>query len=758
MDISELEREFLDEAFQMLDLLEKSLLNLEQNPDDEESINEAFRAAHTLKGGSATLGYDEIEKLTHKVEDVLDLVRSGELKITPDLTDLLLKSVDVISSQLNYRSEGNVYQTDEMEEIISGLDEIMGGGGGRKSDEEELHQKKCSPDVFKPSEYDRFIIDQEVADGNSVYLVKIKYNEANPMKSVSPFQSYSFLRDVGDVLKVVPSLEELEQEFCPVVYFLVATKVGPDELRNKVFLEDSTESIDIELLGAPATGEVEGMKETEAGEKGEKKSESESGDRRVEKKKEKEPKAKTKRSEARTVSMLRVESSKIDAALNLVGELVITKASFQQIDSQMGNLLTEISTQYDSVRKEIKDELSELLKGMLDDISMRKRVNQFVRNLEGVLISTVAKIRGFQDKFRGAVQNLSRISSSLQESIMNMRMIPIDHVFSRLPRLVRDLSRNLNKKVHLEIHGGDTELDKSVIEDIVDPLIHLVRNAVDHGIEPPEERKKMGKPEEGLIMVEATHEGNMIIIRVRDDGRGIDLDKVLKKAIEKGLAEPGQEYSPERILAFIFEPGFSTSDEVSMISGRGVGMDIVKSNIEKLGGIISINTEKGKGTEVIIKLPLTLAILSALLVLVDTGIYAIPVSSVAEILVVDREELKEIEGRKYIRVRDEILAVVDLLEVFEHRQRKEQEMYYIAIVGYSGKKVGLLVDELLGEQDIVIKPLNSHIIKSVGIVAATILGDGSVGFILDVGPLIERAIVPEEVVEELLPAEEVANE
>ncbi len=758
MDITELEREFLDEAFQMLDLLEKSLLTLENEPDDVEAINEAFRAAHTIKGGAATLGYDEIERLTHKVEDVLDLVRSGKLKVSPDLTDLLLKSVDIMSSQLNYRSEGRVYESDEIDDIIKGLVQISSGGGSLSS--EESTKEKCAPDEFKLTEYDKFIVDQELADGHLVYLVKVKYNEDNPMKTVSPFQTYSFLRDVGEVLKVVPTLEELEKEFCSTVYFLVATDISTDELKSKVFLEDSTDSVEVKPITAASSSLGTGMESEEKVEEVHNREERLTSTEEV-----KTPASEDKESvidedkvkKTKSVNMLRVESSKIDSALNLVGELVITKANFQQMDIQVGNLISEISSQYDSVRRRMRDELISIFGDMINDISIRKRMNQFIRSFEEVLISSVGKIRSVQDKFRGAVQNLSRISSSLQESIMNMRMIPIDHVFKRLPRLVRDLMRSLNKKVHLEIHGGDTELDKSVIEDIVDPLIHLVRNAIDHGIEPPEERRAQGKPEEGLLIVEATHEGNMIIIRVKDDGRGIDIDKVLEKAIEKGLAERDREYTREQILSFIFEPGFSTSSEVSVVSGRGVGMDIVKSSVEKLGGSIEINTEKGKGTEIIIKLPLTLAILSALLVLVHSGVYAIPVSSVAEIIVIEGDELKNIEGRKYIRVREEILAVVDLLEVFEHRKRKEQDVYYIAIVSYSGKKVGLLVDELMGEQDIVIKPLNSHIIKSPGIVAATILGDGSVGFILDVGPLIESAIVPEEVVEELMTFEEVSD-
>jgi two-component system chemotaxis sensor kinase CheA len=343
-------------------------------------------------------------------------------------------------------------------------------------------------------------------------------------------------------------------------------------------------------------------------------------------------------------------------------------------------------------------------------------------------------------KFRSTSQNLGRITGELQEGVMRIRMVPISQIFSRFPRLVRDLSKSLNKKINLVIEGEETELDKSVIEDLLDPIMHSVRNSIDHGIESLEDRKAMGKPEEGMVLLKATNEGNMIVIEISDDGKGIDVEAVKTKAVERGLISPNKLLSDVEAFNLIFEPGFSTAKTITSISGRGVGLDVVRRSIEKLNGTVTVTSEKGKGTKFLIKLPLTLAIIQGLLVRVGEEIYSIPITSVIESLRIKPDEIKMIDNYEVFNIRNDVVSLLRLNRLFGIRTEERQDYNFIVIVGTAEKKMGFMVDSLIGEEDVVIKPLRDQFTNSPGIAGASILGDGSVSLIIDVSQLLELGL------------------
>ncbi|MDH5681482.1 MAG: chemotaxis protein CheA, partial [Spirochaetota bacterium] len=456
-------------------------------------------------------------------------------------------------------------------------------------------------------------------------------------------------------------------------------------------------------------------------------------------------------------SVLRVESSRIDEMLNLVGELVIIKASFIQLNDNSSTVLDELNNslnQYRVMMRQLVNDVESHFEGLNggngngkkgpnllsggisqdggEQVMSKDFLKQKLEALSSHFDTVIPDSKSIQDKLKSSSQSLGRITDDLQESVMKVRMVPINQIFSRFPRLVRDISRNLHKNINLVMEGEDTELDKSVIEDLVDPLIHIVRNAVDHAIETPAERQKAGKDPAGTILLKAGHEGNTVTITVKDDGQGINMERVRQKAIENKLIDPNQELSEKEIIKLIFEPGFSTAKEVTSLSGRGVGMDVVRKKIENIGGDVDIETKMGQGSTFLIKIPLTLAIIQALLVQVGEYVYSIPINSVIETLRIGPEEVEVLENTEVIRVRDEVLSLVHLDHLFKHSSKREDEFFYVIVVGSSGKKVGLGVDNLIGEQDVVIKPLNNKYTNVPGIAGATILGDGQVSLVLDV--------------------------
>jgi two-component system chemotaxis sensor kinase CheA len=438
-----------------------------------------------------------------------------------------------------------------------------------------------------------------------------------------------------------------------------------------------------------------------------------------------------------------VDSKRIDILLNLVSEAVINKASFGQLAQVLADTEEEIvnaDAQLQSRLQALFDSVPGLLEAHSNGGALSATRNELMTSFSDLFDSfkqVSSKFKESYNLFRATAQNLGRITGELQEGVMQIRMVPISQIFTRFPRLVRDVSKALGKKVRLEIEGEDTELDKSVIEDLLDPLIHCVRNAVDHGVEMPEERVRAGKDETGTVILKASNEGNQIVIAIADDGKGIDIDSVHRKAVDRKVIHPDKKLSDIEAFNLIFEPGFSTASKVTDISGRGVGLDVVRKQIEKLNGSVSVWSEPEEGTKITIKLPLTLAIIQGLLIKVGPEIYAVPITSVLESQRIDHGDIKLIDNYEVLNLRDEVISLLRMNRLFGIQTDDDVPHFYVVIVGSEENKVGLVVDSMIGEEDVVIKPLADRFTSTPGIAGATILGDGKVALIVDVGQLLE---------------------
>jgi two-component system chemotaxis sensor kinase CheA len=782
----ELLKDFFVEAEMQLELLEQNILVLENDPGNEDSIDEIFRAAHTLKGASATVQMTELSEFTHIVEDVLDDIRGGKLAIDETITDTLLNSIDIIKAMLEARSQGMVYDDD-----ISGTEEALrsylGGGKGAKKAAAKAAPKAApkaaapkasagKTDQNKLSEYDILELQEAAEDEETVYQIVVEFNPDNPMNTVGGIQVFAALKSIGKVLKTIPDFDALyEDNFYPTVVYYLATKESQESISPALAISDVTVSSQVSELTAVEsepvivrqassaeedlaadddvseyeTDEQEAYAEHAYGEDTDTDDTDENIQEAIDAVKasipgQNEPVKKgTEQKKAASSSILRVESKRIDDLLNLVSETVINKATFNQVSNQFTDNLTElqhVQNQYRTLIKDLFDALPEYLEELqrganIKDIKRRmlEEFGQLSNFYDGFHSSIKASIA----KFRNTAQNLGRITSELQEGVMRIRMVPISQIFSRFPRLVRDLSKSLNKKVNLKIEGEDTELDKSVIEDLLDPLIHCVRNSLDHGIEGPDERKKAGKPVEGTIHLKASNEGNMILIEIFDDGKGIDVNRVKKKAIDRGVIHPNKALTDIEAYNLIFEPGFSTAQQITNISGRGVGLDVVKKQIEKLNGNVTVWSSPGKGTRFTIKIPLTLAIIQGLLVRVGREMYAIPITAVLDSHRIKPEEIRMIDNYEVFNVREDVVSLMRLNRIFNIPTDENKEHYFVVIVGSGDKKMGLIVDQLIGEEDVVIKPLRDHYTNAPGIAGANITGDGTVSLIIDVSQLLE---------------------
>ncbi|MDR0377516.1 MAG: chemotaxis protein CheA [Spirochaetaceae bacterium] len=758
----ELLKDFFSEAQMQVDTLEQNILVLEHEGGNKDAVDEIFRAAHTLKGGSATVEMMELSHFTHLVEDVLDAIRSDQLTINEDVVDTLLSAIDVIKAMLEQRMNGSVYQTDtsQIEDRLSGL--IPDGAASKKG------KSAAKAGVSKPaprpapsappvsgassspglSEYDLLEMKQAVSGGAPIYRITVQFDENSMMNTVGGIQVYAALKGIGTILKTLPEFEKLyEDVFYPTVDYYLSTRKTVDELMGYVVIPDVSLSADIKNIDALAdTGGKAVAQEAAppvtpppapvvpipaAPVPGE--------DHKV-------TAADAKKAGKEAGSILRVDSKRIDDLLNLVSETVITKATFNQINNQFNELLTdlhEIESVYREKIKNLFDSLPDYLESMQDGKTVkdiRKEIGEHYGDIFSLFDGFEASLKANAGKFRSTSQNLGRITGELQEGVMRIRMVPISQIFSRFPRLVRDLSKRLNKKINLVIEGEETELDKSVIEDLLDPIMHSVRNSIDHGIESQEERRAAGKPEEGMVLLRAANEGNMILIEVSDDGKGIDVDAVKAKAVERGIISPNKILSDVEAFNLIFEPGFSTAKTITAISGRGVGLDVVRRQIEKLNGTVTVSSERGKGTKFIIKLPLTLAIIQGLLVRVGTEIYSIPITSVIESLRIKPEDIRMIDNYEVFNIRNDVLSLLRLNRLFGIKTEESQEYNFIVIVGTAEKKMGFMVDSLIGEEDVVIKPLRDQYTNSPGIAGASILGDGSVSLIIDVSQLLELGL------------------
>ena len=801
----ELLKDFFAEAEQQVENLESNILVIENDPSNHDAIDEIFRAAHTLKGGSATVEMTELSTFCHDVEDLLDALRSGTVAVSEPIVDVLLTAIDTIKAMLDARNNGSVYQND-VSPLVEKIQSFIPAKSTKKktpvpkpaslintkpaapSTPEKASPAPVStapvsvsaapqmPPVVALSEYELLELKEACPEGTKLWSINVLFDESNLMNSVGGIQVFAALKAKGSVLKTVPDFDALyEDEFHPQVVYYIASNATQDELEDTAFLNDVTLCCDAKCMEQDALAALEGSKDEPISEStsaavvqsaDEPESKNEQSASAEQSDSEEEDAASADVTPATTASVqqakkslpatghqvsqagsiLRVDSKRIDYLLNLVSETVITKAAFNQIGLHMGDLQVQLQN-LDQGYKEKIHRLFDDLPKYFEDIQNGGSIKDVKQHILDEYNSMPSWFDGFDNefksiasKYRSSTQNLGRIASELQEGVMKIRMVPISQIFSRFPRVVRDLSRDLNRKVNLVIEGEDTELDKAVIEDLLDPIMHCVRNSVDHGIEPPEVRIAAGKPEEGTLLLKASNEGNMIIIDIADDGAGIDVEKVRAKAIQKGLIHPSKILTDQEAYNLIFLPGFSTSDKITSVSGRGVGLDVVKTMIDKLNGTVSVSSERGKGSKFSIRLPLTMAIIQGLLVRVGKETYSIPIANVIESQRVKQEDISTIDNYEVLNVRNEVISILRLSRLFNIKNISTSDYSFIVIVGSQEKKIGVMVDALVGEEDVVIKPLHDQFTSSPGIAGASILGDGSVSLIIDVSQLLELGV------------------
>ena len=768
----ELLKDYFSESEQMVDNLESNILAIEQDPNNHDAVDEIFRAAHTLKGNSATVEFTEISHFAHTMEDLLDEVRSNRVAVTEDVVDTLLKALDVIKAMLESRTNGSIYE-ESTEEISDKIRSMIPGGAGKAAAPKPAATKpaelpsaasapKDSAPVVALSEYELLELKQGCAPGQKLWSVDVVFDENNPMNSVGGIQVFAVLKSCGTVLKTVPDFDALyEDEFYKNVVYYVATSDTAEQLEDTAFLTDVTVSVDAQCLenavasdsaeaaSAPAAPQPKPAAESKAAAPAAAAAPQE--DAEAAKPAAKAPakpasKGAPASGHAQQSSILRVDSKRIDYLLNLISETVITKAAFNQSATHLADMLVQFQTLDSSFKEKVRkmfEQLPQYLEEIQNGVAVKDIKSNIVQefgDIANYFDAFEAKFKDLNSKFHSSTQNLGRIAGELQEGVMKIRMVPISQIFDRFPRVVRDLQKDLGKKVTLLIEGEETELDKTVIDDLMDPIMHCVRNSVDHGIETPERRKESGKEETGTLLLKAANEGNMIIIDVVDDGGGIDVEKVKAKAVQRGLIHPNKIISDQEAAQLIFMPGFSTAEKITNVSGRGVGLDVVKTMIEKLNGTVNVTTEKGRGSKFSIRLPLTLAIIQGLLVKVGREVYSIPIASVIESVRVKKSEINTIDNYEVLNVRNEVVSVLRLSRLFNIRTKEEGEYCFVVIVGTDEKKVGIMVDSLIGEEDVVIKPLRDQFTQSPGIAGASILGDGSVSLIVDVAQLLELGV------------------
>ena len=755
--IKSLLKDFFEEAFEMLDRLEQNILILDNERNNVDAIQEIFRAVHTLKGSAGAVELVETQKYAHRFEDLLDLIRNNKIEVDDATIDVLLKGIDILKDLINTASEESEYSGD-IEAEIKKLEDFknmkLGAGpapssGGDTPASDSNAASSAAPEAEKkinkyellPNDSDLLgIIRDNVEENVKTKLVHVSFDPESPMRTVGGVQVFVALKDVGEIMGSIPPLETLEgDEFYEHVTYILAAVKEDQTIIDAITLPDVTKEISIEeIILEEYEKFLQDKKQKEEAQKA-KEAESASATKKAEPAKGggKDHKAE------RQSSFLRVESDRIDAMMNQVGELVTNKSSYVQYDDDFTSYNKIIGNGINEVKRYYRDSIVQILR-KFEEYMQKKEIKE-IRNiyLDGFndklseLVKMEEEFKTTLDKFRNSYQLLTRVTNELQETVMKIRMLPIAQTFNRFPRLIRDLSRDLGKEVKLEMYGEETELDKSVIEVLVDPLVHIIRNAMDHGIELPEDREKAGKPRMGTVVLSASHEGNLIIIKISDDGKGMIPQKIFESAVKKGLVSADAKLSEKQMLEYIFAPGFSTAAKITNVSGRGVGMDVVKKSLEKINGTVGIETEWGKGSTFFLRIPLTVAIIQALIVDAEKEYYAVPINSILETVKIDVKDIQELEGIEVIKVRDDVINVLSIKELFRLPSRYDNiKSYYAVILSSEGKKVALLVNNLIGEQDIVIKTLKDSITKSEGLAGATVLGDGTVSFILDIQTIV----------------------
>ncbi len=658
-DLQEIMEDFLIEAFEMNEQLDQDLVELEHNPEDLDLLNRIFRVAHTIKGSSSFLNLNILTHLMHNMEDVLNRARKGEIKITPDIMDVVLRSIDLMKTLLvtirDTGSDTNNGKENEIEEAVKQLQAIT--SQNLEGAKETSGTKEASKEEVKK-------------ENKEEAKEEIKENKAKAPTAENP-ASDNPLADEPDLDYTNMSTEEVEAE----IERLLNKRQEADKERRAQKKQEEQAKPKQEVTPTKETPKTEAPKAPKAETKA-------------------KAKADTEENKAPSIGVeqtVRVDVRRLDHLMNLIGELVLGK-------NRLIRIYSDVEERYDGEK--------------------------------------------FLEELNQVVSSISAVTTDLQLAVMKTRMQPVGKVFNKFPRMVRDLSRELGKSIELIIEGEETELDKSIVEEIGDPLIHIIRNSCDHGIEPLEERRRLNKSETGKVQLSAYNEGNHIVIKISDDGKGLDPVMLKEKAIEKGVISErdAEGMSDREAFNLIFKPGFSTAKVVSNVSGRGVGMDVVKTNIEKLNGIIEIDSEVGVGTTQKLKIPLTLAIIQALLVGVQEEYYAIPLSSVLETVRISQDEIYTVDGKSVLRLRDEVLSLVCLSDIFKVDAILESNSdVYVVIIGLADQKIGVIVDYLIGQEEVVIKSLGYYLKNTRGIAGATVRGDGKITLIVDVGAMMDMA-------------------
>ncbi len=683
MDMGQYLEVFIEESKEHIQACNEHLLELEKNPKNLSIVNEIFRSAHTLKGMSATMGYEDLANLTHQMENILDAIRQSKLSISAELLDIVFLAIDHLEEMVQSISEGGDGKSD-VTEVISQLKRLEKGDMPIISDaEKEVAATAVAEVINRPSKtvYDEFeytVLQQSAEQGFDTYEITVTLREDCLLKAARVFMVFEALEGTGEIIKSTPPVEQLEEEQFDNEFTITLVSTEKKEtIQNLIERISEIEKVEISQLSAAEIrpfihheSEPEQVRTLEKVDHPETEAEAEHPD-------EKKHSVKT----AVSNKTIRVNIERLDILMNLFEELVIDRGRLEQISRDLNN-----------------QELHE------------------------------------------TVERMSRISGDLQNIILNMRMVPVETVFNRFPRMVRQLARDLNKKIHLEIVGAETELDRTVIDEIGDPLVHLLRNALDHGIETPDVRKVQGKPEEGHVILKAYHSGNHVFIEIEDDGAGISREKVLDKAIAKKIIPPqaAAGLTDQQVFELIFASGFSTAEKISDISGRGVGLDVVKNTIESLGGSVTIDSVIEKGSIFSIQLPLTLSIISVMLVGIQKEKYAIPLSSIIETAIIKEEDILNAHNQKVIDFRGKVVPLLFLKDLFEVPVSKETSgLHSVVIVRKGDKMAGLVVDSFIGQQEIVLKSLGNYLANVFAISGATILGNGQVALIVDCNALIK---------------------
>jgi two-component system, chemotaxis family, sensor kinase CheA len=679
MDMSQYLEIFIDETKEHLQGLNQSLLHLEQHPSDTPMVNEIFRVAHTLKGMSATMGFTKMAKLTHDMENVLHLLRNNEVKVTSHVVDLLFQCLDALEHYLDAIMDGGSEGGEGYEDIIKALNLVVQNKSSEVVSVEQPKMMKM-PSVKKLVENQAVVIDQFSKNAilkafqmeMNAFQIRVFLNKGCLLKAARAFIIFQVLEKYSEIIKSEPKVEDIEDEKFDLSFTVICVTKETKELFEKEL--NSIAEVDKVEMEVIDENYLETFDQKANAQEAEtaKTEGVDSSGNRAPNGEKDLPKSKT----GKTV---RVDIDRLDVLMNLVSELIIIKT---RMDGLQGINKTPIYTE--------------------------------------------------------TVEYLERITTSLHDAVMKVRMVPVETVFNRFPRMIRDIAKDLKKEIALNMSGEETELDRTVIDEIGDPLIHLLRNSADHGLETTDKRKEIGKNPTGQIFLKAYQDGNNVVIEVSDDGQGINLERVKNKAIEKGIVkrEETANLTPKDIIAFLFKPSFSTSDQITDLSGRGVGLDVVKTKIEQLGGMVDVETESGQGSKFIIRLPLTLAIIQALLVNIGSEKYAIPLSSTREIIRIPREQIKHIQNQEVILLRNQVVPIVRLDQVLEVQDSKNDTKNITVVVVNKGEKMsGFLVDSLVGQQEIVIKSLGKLLSGIKSIAGATILGDGNVALILDVNSL-----------------------